>query len=284
MDAASAQVNDGGRALVGGFMTTSLISGGVTRALTPVDTVTWATDWKSVSFTSSSTGTPYNDLTTTGTWSRRLTPDTNLLASTQFEWMTRDHPSPFDALLGKQVAGLETHLLDNLTFKGVVGAGIAALKGTSCSSMSSNPCATTITTDQVKPGWVADMKVSYLPMPGTEFLFGAARTTAPNAVGDLQDRTVVSASLRQQINEVTDVVLAGEYNLQTLYGISFGTNGLNNFGSADFFRASLTFNRRLDEYWRAQFSYRYAERDDNLGLARSNGLFLSAVRDMTLLP
>jgi hypothetical protein len=55
-------------------------------------------------------------------------------------------------------------------------------------------------------------------------------------------------------------------------------------GDTNYLRASATYDYRLAPDWVAQISYRFAHRNDDEASANSNTIFLSAVRETTILP
>jgi hypothetical protein len=270
-DATSAQIADSGVVVANGDITTYALSAGLTRALTPLDSLTWSVQWKSVDFTSSITASPYDDVTLTSAWTRRLTPTTSLIASAQLEWLMRDDPAVPETLFARSMLGLESKLSPQLTLKGSVGAGLSR---TNREAVVPPPASEPA---EVSASWLADLQLIYRPTQTTEVSVGAYRTMAPSVVGEAQQRTTVGASLRQEINPASYLLLLGELNHQnSLDGLDYGT--------LDYFRASVTYGYRLTQDWQAQLSYRYTERDDDIGSAHSNAFFVSAVREMTVLP
>ena len=121
------------------------------------------------------------------------------------------------------------------------------------------------------------MKFIYRPAISTEVWLLASQSMAPSAVGEVQSRTTVGTGIRHAINHSSYVVAAGAYNHQTsLDSLAYDR--------ADYWRGSVTYGYRLTPEWQAQLAYRYAERIDDTGVARSNSVFLSAVYDTVILP
>src|SRR5262245_13455765 len=63
-DATSAQIADSGIVIVNGDINTYIVDAGISRKVSPIDTVTWSISGKSVDF-SSSTASPFVDTTST---------------------------------------------------------------------------------------------------------------------------------------------------------------------------------------------------------------------------
>jgi hypothetical protein len=269
-DATSAQIADSGIVIVNGDINTYIVDGGLSRIVSPIDTVTWSITARSVDF-SSSTASPYVDTTTTGTWTRHLNPTTDVIALTQAEWIARDDPAHTDTLFARAMVGLDARLTKQLTFKGSVGAGFQ-------------------TTDQDQPGappapiptshsaaWLADLQFVYRPLINTELSFYGVRSISPSVIGEIEQRSTAGVGLRQGINHSSYLSLSSEFSRQT------SLDGLT-YDNADVFRASALYGYRLTPEWQAQVSYRYLHRSDDTGTAHSNAVFLSAVREVTILP
>ncbi len=123
-DATSAQIADSGIVIVNGDINTYIVEAGLSRIVSPIDTVTWSITGKSVDFSGSSTASPFVDTTSTGTWTRHLNPTTDVFALAQTEWIARDDTAHTDTLFARALVGLDARLTKQLTFKGSVGAGL----------------------------------------------------------------------------------------------------------------------------------------------------------------
>jgi hypothetical protein len=102
---------------------------------------------------------------------------------------------------------------------------------------------------------------------------------APNVVGQIAKRTSVGLGVRHIINPSSELSFATDLSHQELL-----YNSLTNTSSVDLFRASVTYGYRLTPEWQTRLSYRFAQRQDDVDDARSNSIFLSLVRDVTILP
>src|SRR5262245_50478392 len=75
-DATSAQIADSGIVIANGDINTYTIDAGLSRIVSPTDTVTWSITGRSVDF-SSSTASNFVDTTSTSVWTRHLNPTTD---------------------------------------------------------------------------------------------------------------------------------------------------------------------------------------------------------------
>jgi hypothetical protein len=269
-DATSAQIADSGIVIVNGDINTYVVDAGISRIVSPVDTVTWSISGRSVDF-SSSTASPYVDTTGTGTWTRHLNPTTGVFALAQTEWIARDDPAHTDTLFARAMLGLDARLTKQLTFKGSVGAGFQKTD----QEQAPLPPAPIPTTQSA--AWLADVQFTYRPLSQTELSLYGVRSISPSVIGEIEQRSAVGVGLRQGINHSSYLSLSSEFSRQT------SLDGLT-YDNADVFRASALYGYRLTPEWQAQVSYRYLHRNDDTGTAHSNAVFLSAVREVTILP
>ena len=269
-DATSAQIADSGIVIVNGDINTYIVEAGLSRIVSPIDSVTWSVSGRSVDF-SSSTASPFVDTTGTGTWTRHLNPLTDVFALAQTEWIARDDPAHTDTLFARALVGVDARLTKQLTFKGSVGAGLQRTEQDQ-PSVPSGPIATGQSVT-----WLADVQFTYRPLSQTELSLYGSRSISPSVIGEIEQRTAVGATVRQGINHSSYLSLSSEFGQQTsLEGLTYDT--------ADVFRASVLYGYRLSPEWQAQVSYRYLHRSDDTGTAHSNAVFLSAVREVTILP
>ena len=269
-DSTSAQIADSGIVIANGDINTYTIDAGLSRIVSPIDTVTWSITGRSVDFTSS-TASNFVDTTSTGVWTRHLNPTTDVFALTQTEWISRDDLAHTDTLFARAMVGLDARLTKQLTFKGSVGAGLQWTDQDQ-PTVPPSPIATTHT-----GSWLADVKFAYQPLRDTELSLYGVRSISPSIIGEIEQRTAVGVALRQGINHSSYLTLSSEISRQT---------SLDNltYDNADVFRASVLYGYRLTPEWQAQLAYRFLERTDDTGTARSNAVFLSAVREVTILP
>jgi hypothetical protein len=271
-DAIAAQAADDGLILAKGDISTYVVDAGLARQVTRLDAITWSIKGTAVDFTSPTpSASSYVDLTASTGWMRRLNPTTDLITSFQFEWLTREAPSNTQTLFGRAMVGLNSKLSKQLELSGAMGVGVVRTE------LDGVPSPGGPQSSGTDANWLADVKFVYRPAISTEVWLLAAQSMSPSAVGEVQSRTTVGTGIRHEINHSSYVVAAGAYNYQTsLDSLAYDR--------ADYFRGSVTYGYRLTPEWQAQLAYRYAERVDDTGVARSNSVFLSAVYDTVILP
>ena len=269
-DATSAQIADSGIVIANGDISTYIVDAGLSRLVSPVDTVTWSIRGKSVDL-SSSTASNFVDTTTTGTWTRHLNPLTDVFALAQAEWIARDDFAQTGTLFARAMVGVDARLTKQLTFKGSVGAGF---QRTDQEHPAAPPMP--IPTEH-STSWLADVQFAYRPLTNTELSLYGVRSISPSVIGEIEQRTAIGVALRQGINHSSYFSLSSEFGRQaSLDGLSYD--------NADVIRASLLYGYRLTPEWQAQVAYRFLQRSDDTGTAHSNAVFLSAVREVTILP
>ena len=269
-DATSAQIADSGIVIANGDINTYIVDAGLSRIVSPIDTVTWSVTGKSVDITSS-TASSFVDTTSTAAWTRHLNPTTDVFALAQTEWIARDDLANTDTLFARAMIGLDARLTKQLSFKGSVGAGLQKTDQDQ-PTVPPSPIATTHSAS-----WLADVQFAYRPLRDTQLSLYGVRSISPSVIGEIEQRTAVGVGLRQEINHSSYLSLSSEFSRQT------SLDGLT-YDNADVFRASALYGYRLSPEWQAQIAYRFLNRSDDTGSAHSNAVFLSAVREVTILP
>jgi hypothetical protein len=146
------------------------------------------------------------------------------------------------------------------------------------------PPATTPLPSGTKLGWLADALLVY-KLKTTEFSFFASRSVAPSALGDLQERSTVSLTYRQDINPVSTLSLSGSLSHMTT---PHGSNSILldqaafNGNAVDVYIASIGYAYKLARDWNAQLTYRFTHREAGSNHGDSNAVILAVKYDMTL--
>jgi hypothetical protein len=271
-DATTAQLDDTGIVIIGGDINTYVLQAGINRQINPRDAVRWQSVGTVVDFTSDAAAS-FTDLVSSANWMHRLTPRANLTTDVGVEWLARDNPASGDTFIARATYGLETPISADLAFKGSLGASFHTTDQEAALGLSP------ASEQESSVDGLADLNLIFRPLPTTEFVFRAAHWTGPNVLGEIESRTVVGASMRRNINQLSSLWLATDYTGQ------IPIIGLFDDGDASYVRASIGYDYRLTADWIAQASYKYAYRtDQDLGSADSNTLFLSAVYEATILP
>jgi hypothetical protein len=269
-------MDDTGLTFVKGAINTYTLEAGLERQVAPLDKVLWSVRGVAADF-DSPTASSYTDVTTTGLWTHRLNPLTELFTSLQFEVINRDDAAQSESLIGRASVGVDAKLTKQLGLKAAVGAVAydASQNAPVGSPLSASDGA----------GWLTDVQLIYWPLQSTQFTFGAVHTVAPNSIGETQERSSVGVGVRHAINRSSNLTLSAEASRQTLLDASANLVGTSlDYGTADLLRASVTYGYRVTPDWQTQLSYRFIHRTDDTGSANSNTVLLSLVRDFTILP
>ena len=283
-DASTVQIEDIGFATVRGHVDTYVAEGGMRRALSPEESIGWATRVTAIQFSSqgtTSSATNSLDLTTTADWRRQLNPLTDVTSSLQFEWQSLDNAYGTDNFIWRPILGVQHRLTKQLTVKVSGGASITT---TTQDVTTPIPPATTPLPSGTKLGWLADFLLIYkLKMMEVSFL--AAHSVAPSALGDLQERSTVSLTYRQDINAVSAFSLSGMFTRITAPP---GSNAILldqpafTGNAVDVYTATLGYSHRLARDWNAQLTYKFTHRTAETNSANSNAVMLSVKHDVTL--
>jgi hypothetical protein len=283
-DASTVQIEDIGFATVNGHVDTYVAEGGLRRELSPQESIGWMTRLTSIRFSSQSTSSPAPDsldVTTTADWTRQIDVLTSVNGSLQFEYQSLDNASGTTNLIWRPFAGFQSRLTKQLTIKGTAGISIVT---TTQDNPRPIPPATTPLPSGTKLGWLADLLLVY-KMKMQEISFFVGHNVAPSALGDLQERSTVSLSVRQDINPISAIAVAATYSHVTAPP---GSNSIlidqtTVTGNAvDVYTAGIDYSYKLARDWNAGLSYKFSHRRSDTTSANSNAVVLSVKHDMTL--
>lgn len=273
-DAAATQLAQTGTATAHGSITTKAVSGGVTRDLGRIDTISWMANASSVSFTDS-TQTPYVDFNTGTTWNHGLTQTTGLINSVNFDWFSEDNTAKSQRLFWTITSGLQSRLSSRLT----VSANVQAYFANSYQSgiaQAINPTGGFQPTVGAGHSWGANVAMSYQLLKNTQVSLMAAQVTIPTFTGQLQQSQSIGATLGQTINEFSNLSFSANYAQATSPNSTLASTGT----STDFFSASVNYGYQLTRDWRTSLSYTFAEA---IGTAKSSTVLFRLSRDFTLM-
>lgn len=265
-DATSAQLAELGVVTIGGAIITQTIEGGFEHQLSSIDTIKWSTIGKSVEFTSPS-GTPYTDVMNTATWTRRISPITQLTAFLQFERQAMDDATHTEFMIWRAKSGLRTDLTRRLTLNANIGA--AFIKTTLDA-----PPGPTVAESGSSAGLIGDLELIYKLKTGQISIF-ASRTIAPTILGDILKSDIVGLAFRYDVNR-----LANWFG-STSFAQSAAPSGGN---ASETFSANVGYGYRLTRELQMQLSYRFLQRESNAGTAKSNTILFRLTHDYTILP
>ncbi len=274
-DAVSAQLEDAGLVTIRGNINTFALQGGAERQLGPLNSLSFSTRGTIVDFDSGN-GTPYVDILATTTWTSRQTQTTKFFRTLQLELLNRDDVYDTQTKFVRASTGLESQLSRQLTFRGSVGGGWVS---TERSDIGAGPVppAGVILTSGSNFGFLTDLELSWRPQQGTRASILATHNLMPNVAGEIERRTSVGVEFSKALTRSSNLSVKGELGRQ-----EFLDRVLTN-GSVDYFRTTVTYGYQWTPEWQTRLAYKFAYRDDNLGAANSNALFLSIVRDFNIM-
>ena len=119
-DLATAALQQIGRAVGRGTLDTFKVDGGVTREVTPRDTLRWTASASTVSY-SDPTQTPYADFSTRAAWTQRVSPTITLIHSLDFDLFNADDTGKTQRLFWTPMTTAQLQLTNRLSFNAGVG-------------------------------------------------------------------------------------------------------------------------------------------------------------------
>jgi hypothetical protein len=282
-DASTVQIEDIGFATVHGHVDTYVAEGGARRELSPQESIGWATRVTAIQFSSQSAtsrGTDSLDVTSTADWKRQLSELTDVFSQLQFEWQNLDNAFGTNNFIWRPIAGVQHRLTKQLTLK-VSGGG--AITTTTQDVTAPIPPAITPPRSGTQLGWLADFLLVY-KVKTVEVSLLAGRSVAPSALGDLQERSTVSLTYRQDINAVAALSLSGMFSRITAPP---GSNAILTdptfIGSvADVYTGTIGYDYKLARDWNARLTYKFTHRQTETNSGNSNAVMLAVKHDMTI--
>src|SRR5262249_29767282 len=145
--------------------------------------------WTTVSFTDP-TQTPYNDVTSTLSWSHIFSPTTTFTNALAFDWFSQDDAANSQRLLWRLLTGVSSQLTPILTFNGQLGLIFANAYQHGMQTPTSPVFVPGVTPFQpligAGTGWVGNVGLSYRLLKTTSVSFNAAQSISPTFTGQLQ--------------------------------------------------------------------------------------------------
>ena len=283
-DASSVQIEDIGFATVHGHVDTYVAEGGARRELSPQESIGWATRVTAIQFSSqraTSPGTDSLSVVNTADWKRQLGLITDVFSSLQFEWQSLDNVYSTNNFIWRPIAGVQHRLTKQLTIR---VSGGAAITTTTLDTTAPVPPGTTPPRSGTQIGWLADLLLTY-KLKMTEVSFLAGHSVAPSALGDLQERSTVSLTYKQDINAVSALSLSGMFSrIKAAPGSNTILIDQPAFigNAADVYTATIGYDYKLARDWNARLTYRFTHRQTQTNSANSNAVMLSVRHNMTL--
>ncbi len=272
IDVASALLAQTGQAAGRGYQDVYSLRGGLTRELSPIDTLNFTGSASKADYTVPGQ-TPYKDLGGTVSWRHRLTRRVSLTTAVNGDWYSADDLSGTDRLTWNLSAALEVQLSSLLTVHGRFGEmfanywsrnggvplnliNISAFQGGSGHA----------------PTW--DAGLTYQMTPTTVVSAAVAQAITPIVTGELQQSTSFQANVRHDVNHHINVYLSGQYSK-----LSAGAGG-----DYDLLSVSTGLTYLPARHYSMTLSYTFNQKTDVQGAANSNTVLYTFSHDLTILP
>jgi hypothetical protein len=248
-DLAQSQLQETGLVTGRGLITTASLEGGMTRELSPTDTLHWSARAASIDFTGAGS-TNYTDVNATSNWSHLVNRSTDLTNLLIFDWLSYDDAAKTQLMIAKATEGMHSQITSRLTFTGAAGAVFFNATGSGSGSGSQSTVTNPTTGTQTAGSsfdWIGNMNLAYQLSAATKVSLLASRTTGPSITGQIFTSDVFGASLAHTLNELSSITLTSQY------AISQSTT------TTDLFLLSATFNYSLTPEWQSSLVYTFRQ-------------------------
>ena len=269
---------------VTGAIDTLMVSGGIDRTLTALDTLNLFARTTQTSYEPSSSGVPFTDTSANGTWRHRLSSIAALTASSEVELLDYSNSSNTKLTILRDQVGFDATLSPLLSFRGQAGPIYLQIeRGVATTSGLNLPISGALT------NWIGDAALTYKMLKNTTLSLTASQSIAPSIVGSLFKTDSLGINLNHNINASSTLSLSASFTRQT------------STTSTDLASASVTYGYTFTREWTAQISYRYLHRFastgttifdpltgtptvSGIGPASSNSILVVVSRNFTVLP
>lgn len=241
------QLAETGQNTVGGDVITSWVGSTVTHRFGPLDDLTLNSRATRTDFSGPTTGTPFSDITSTAAWRHRLTPLTELTPTAQFEAIDYDNATDTKVRITRAFLGGESRLTKRLKVRGSYGYAFVSLDQDSVAQglfILPGASGTAV-------GWIGDMLLSYDLTARNEFDLSAARSVAPDTLGNIRKVDIVGATLTHKLDSAAALTFSAQYSHQV--GVSAKT---------ELYSAGVSYTLDLMRDWHLSLSYRYRYREN----------------------
>jgi len=281
---------------VSGSIDRTTIGGGIDRALSRLDTVSFSARSSLNTYEPASAGTEFTDTSGNATWRHKVSSIASINVSSDIELLNYQTLPSSRLLIARETAGLDLSLSPVLSLRG--NAGIVYLKadgGVSTVPLLGTGTAPTVGGNSASAsGFIFNAALTYKMFKTTTLTLSAVRSVSPSVIGSINELTSVHAGINHAVNSRSSLSFGSDISQQT----SSGT-------TSELFSASVAYSYMLTKEWSAQFSYRYLHRfassgssasgltvDPLTGIpiftgtgpANSNSILLVVSRSVSLLP
>ncbi len=250
-------------------LTYSLISD-LSYEINSRNTVNFSGEVTLVDFSKSSTSlTPFVNISAEAGWLHRLTNLTDLLTNIGWSRFSADNAQKTRSDTFSFSSGIAAKLTPRLSIGATVGVDIVntdqnQIGGGTTSSSQSNL------------GVQADIGVDYA-IQNTQVSFSLSQGTQPSASGEVNQRTTAEFSIGHDINRRSNVGLTASVSRQESVSNSISS-------TRDLFSIEPKYSYQLAREWSASVAYLFVKRKTDTGSAQSNKLYFVVTRDLTIDP
>jgi hypothetical protein len=266
-DLATTLLEQTGTASGHGYADTFHVSGGRTRNISAVDTISWTANASTVSYTDS-TQTPYIDLATNAAWYHHISAATVLFNTISFDYLDSDDPPKSQRLFWNPMTGFQSQVTKRLNISGAIGAALV-------NAYQLNP-ANGAQTSLITPGSgqnvVGNISFAYKATHDTQALLKLSQAITPSVLGTLSKIDSIGLTVAHNINFRSSLTFLAQYSHELATGQQ----------QSDFFTASASYAYRWSREWRSALSVTYRERTNSSGFASSGTVLASLTRDISL--
>lgn len=208
------------------------------------------------------------------TWRRDLGPATSGSLGFTATRFTADSAEDPETLSYEVRAGLDHQVSPRLTLGGTLGVSLVD------SERNRIRPGATVRENDLTPGFVGDLTLSYAASPDTRYTFGVSQSIDQNTDGTVENRSSVSAGLQHSINSRSRVGLTGRLGFSNPV---FDDGGGGTGGDRVTLSVQPTYSYALTQNWDASLGYALRAEDDN-GIETSHQVFLQISRGLSFLP
>jgi hypothetical protein len=306
--AAPLQLAQTGIATIGGFITTTVLQGGLSHQLNASDRLSWQNNWTSSTFTTPGS-VPFTDFSSIGDWTHQLSSNTAVIPSVNYEQLNYGGPSQTELKLWRFFLGVSYQYPGRFNFYASVGALVASASSQQITNPNQlSPTPTILLPSNVNnltdgavpfqpaialPGapvtsgvsasasdWLANLAATFFIDNTTQLILVAAQSVSPDSFGNIFKTDSVGAVLRKQLNHSSGLIFAADAARLA----SLGT-------VTDLYTTSATYNYQPLRDWNANVTYTFRQRyasgsgiNQQLGSANSHGVIIGLRRDVTIIP
>ncbi|NJL50180.1 MAG: hypothetical protein HC909_00110 [Blastochloris sp.] len=270
-DAGPEQLAETGQETVTGETTTFAAGGGVTKALSARDTVSFTAGGTSSEFTSS-TASNYVNWSAAGTWRHQLNLTNELINLVDFSWNIRSNDS--ETKFWRMMTGIDSKLTPRSNFRGNIGAGLFQVEGSSDNLVSLTTFNSVFNgSSELGVGLLWDAMLSYKIDRTTNASLNAGQSISPDVAGRYSERRSIGVNVTRDINHLSSINFSSNF-----------TNFTSISSEYDLLTVSVGYNYKLAKEWNSSLSYTFRERFSEINPASSSSVMLTFRYDATILP